>query len=173
MTPDACSAGAPSIDVMRPLAIVLRTIALHRLIPANLARCDPAENRGIRVAQVTAGTPVVTPHPISAALCFTSARNGPGSLLLLGRVDQSGLTIRRGATADIRKLGRPSLTAESSASSAAMATDAIQHGDEMLRRGFTIAQVVHDYGDVCQAISGSLLLLGRVDARGTSRSICS
>ena len=27
------------------------------------------------------------------------------------------------------------------------------HGNDLLRRGFTIAQVVHDYGDVCQAIT--------------------
>src|SRR5438067_3207081 len=45
------------------------------------------------------------------------------------------------------------LTAESSATSADMAADASRHGDEMLRDGFTIAQVVHDYGDVCQAIT--------------------
>ena len=30
---------------------------------------------------------------------------------------------------------------------------AIKHGDEMLREGFTVAQVVHDYGDVCQAVT--------------------
>ena len=30
---------------------------------------------------------------------------------------------------------------------------AAKHGDEMLRRGFTVAQVVHDYGDVCQAVT--------------------
>jgi hypothetical protein len=30
---------------------------------------------------------------------------------------------------------------------------AAKHGDEMLRRGFTLAQVVHDYGDVCQAVT--------------------
>ena len=45
------------------------------------------------------------------------------------------------------------LTAKSSASSASMAADATQHGGEMLRKGFTVAQVVHDYGDVCQAIT--------------------
>jgi signal transduction histidine kinase len=45
------------------------------------------------------------------------------------------------------------LTAKSSASSAIMAADATQHGGEMLRKGFTVAQVVHDYGDVCQAIT--------------------
>lgn len=30
---------------------------------------------------------------------------------------------------------------------------ALQHGHELLRRGFTVSQVVHDYGDVCQAIT--------------------
>ena len=28
-----------------------------------------------------------------------------------------------------------------------------EHGVDLLRRGFTIAQVVHDYGDICQAIT--------------------
>lgn len=30
---------------------------------------------------------------------------------------------------------------------------AAKHGSELLQRGFTIAQVVHDYGSVCQAIT--------------------
>ena len=30
---------------------------------------------------------------------------------------------------------------------------ALQHGHELLMQGFTISQVVHDYGDVCQAIT--------------------
>src|SRR5690348_6163592 len=30
---------------------------------------------------------------------------------------------------------------------------AARHGRELLRRGFTIDQVVHAYGDVCQAIT--------------------
>jgi signal transduction histidine kinase len=30
---------------------------------------------------------------------------------------------------------------------------AIKHGHDLLRRGFTVSQVVHDYGDVCQAIT--------------------
>src|SRR5438045_3378373 len=45
------------------------------------------------------------------------------------------------------------LNAEPSAASDAMAAEAALHGHEMLRQGFTIAQVVHDYGDVCQAIT--------------------
>jgi hypothetical protein len=30
---------------------------------------------------------------------------------------------------------------------------AVQHGRDLLRRGFTVSQVVHDYGNVCQAIT--------------------
>jgi signal transduction histidine kinase len=30
---------------------------------------------------------------------------------------------------------------------------AIQHGHELLLKGFTVSQVVHDYGDVCQSIT--------------------
>ncbi len=30
---------------------------------------------------------------------------------------------------------------------------ATQRGNDMLRRGFTIGQVVHDYGDICQAVT--------------------
>ncbi|QIE27965.1 Adaptive-response sensory-kinase SasA (plasmid) [Caballeronia sp. SBC1] len=32
-------------------------------------------------------------------------------------------------------------------------TSAAQHGHELLRLGFTVDQVVHDYGDLCQAIT--------------------
>ena len=32
-------------------------------------------------------------------------------------------------------------------------TSATKHGNEMLRLGFSVAQVVHDYGDVCQAVT--------------------
>jgi len=34
-----------------------------------------------------------------------------------------------------------------------MMTGASMHGGELLKKGFTIAQVVHDYGDVCQAVT--------------------
>jgi signal transduction histidine kinase len=38
-------------------------------------------------------------------------------------------------------------------SSPAIATSAVLHGHDLLRQGFTMAQVVHDYGDVCQVIA--------------------
>jgi signal transduction histidine kinase len=37
--------------------------------------------------------------------------------------------------------------------SPAISTSAIQHGHDLLRQGFTVSQVVHAYGDVCQAIT--------------------
>jgi signal transduction histidine kinase len=38
-------------------------------------------------------------------------------------------------------------------SSADIASSAVQHGHELQLHGFTMSQVVHDYGDVCQAIT--------------------
>ncbi len=43
---------------------------------------------------------------------------------------------------------------------AAMGASAVGHGTDLLRRGFTVAQVVHDYGDLCQAITGLAVELG-------------
>jgi len=34
-----------------------------------------------------------------------------------------------------------------------ISTSAIKHGHDLLRQGFTVSQVVHDYGDVCQSIT--------------------
>jgi signal transduction histidine kinase len=39
------------------------------------------------------------------------------------------------------------------ASSPEIGRSATRHGNELLRRGFTVDQVVHDYGDVCQAVT--------------------
>jgi len=38
-------------------------------------------------------------------------------------------------------------------SSPEIATSALQHGHDLRQKGFTVSQVVHDYGDVCQAIT--------------------
>src|SRR5688572_30274305 len=37
--------------------------------------------------------------------------------------------------------------------SSEMGATAAQHGRELLRHGFTVDQVVHNYGDLCQAIT--------------------
>ncbi len=38
-------------------------------------------------------------------------------------------------------------------SGADIAKTATQHGHDLLTRGYTVSQVVHDYGDVCQAVT--------------------
>lgn len=38
-------------------------------------------------------------------------------------------------------------------SSAEMSRTALLHGHDLLRQGFTVSQVVHDYGDICQSIT--------------------
>ena|SRR5687768_184293 len=35
----------------------------------------------------------------------------------------------------------------------AISRDAGEHGHDLLRKGFTVSQVVHDYGDVCQSVT--------------------
>jgi signal transduction histidine kinase len=41
--------------------------------------------------------------------------------------------------------------ANGTGSNAEIAKSAVHHGHELLQRGFTVSQVVHDYGDVCQS----------------------
>jgi signal transduction histidine kinase len=48
----------------------------------------------------------------------------------------------------VQTLGRPPLSTAAGAEASALA-----HGAALLNRGYTVAQVVHDYGDICQAIT--------------------
>jgi RsbT co-antagonist protein rsbRD N-terminal domain len=41
-----------------------------------------------------------------------------------------------------------------------MKASATKHGNDMVRMGFTVAQVVHDYGNVCQAVTELAFELG-------------
>jgi hypothetical protein len=41
-----------------------------------------------------------------------------------------------------------------------MAIGARDHGRELLRRGFTVSEVVHDYGDVCQSVTDLAVEMG-------------
>lgn len=50
-----------------------------------------------------------------------------------------------------RAVSGPSGGAHAGASE--MGETATLHGSELLRRGFTVDQVVHDYGDLCQSIT--------------------
>ena len=44
-------------------------------------------------------------------------------------------------------------SSETPFSATAIGTSAARHGAELLRLGFTVSQVVHDYGDICQAVT--------------------
>ena len=54
------------------------------------------------------------------------------------------------APMESRKVSGP---AGGKAASSEMGAAAAQHGRELLQHGFTVDQVVHDYGDLCQAIT--------------------
>jgi len=60
-------------------------------------------------------------------------------------------------------------------SSPEMANGAILHGHHLLLQGFTVSQVVHDYGDICQAITELSLELnapiGTEDFRNLNRCL--
>jgi signal transduction histidine kinase len=51
-------------------------------------------------------------------------------------------------------------TARPPGESPAMGISATAHGGELLRNGFTVEELVHDYGDLCQAITGLALESG-------------
>src|SRR5688572_12650670 len=53
---------------------------------------------------------------------------------------------------DSRKVSGPSEPGKTFVISE-ISTTAAKHGNELLRQGFTVDQVVHDYGDLCQAIT--------------------
>jgi hypothetical protein len=42
---------------------------------------------------------------------------------------------------------------DGTAADAAITTTATKHGRDLLAQGYTVSQVVHDYGDVCQAVT--------------------
>jgi signal transduction histidine kinase len=67
----------------------------------------------------------------------------------------SGLELANGIAVFLEQLGDALRLATSSdvVDHVAISSSAGRHGLELLRRGLSIAQVVHDYGDICQAIT--------------------
>ncbi len=55
--------------------------------------------------------------------------------------------------AELTTSARGSVESEPTPAPTAIGRAAALHGSELLRRGFTVDQVVHDYGDVCQAVT--------------------
>jgi len=76
-----------------------------------------------------------------------------GIPLFLGQlVDALGLEHASGSSPTGTAPTTPA-TIPKAQSPAAIGQTAAQHGNELSRRGFTASQVVHDYGDLCQAIT--------------------
>jgi signal transduction histidine kinase len=62
-----------------------------------------------------------------------------------------GAVVDRGVPMFLDQLG--DALGQGPVSSIEISASAIQHGHDLLRQGFTVSQVVHSYGDVCQAIT--------------------
>jgi signal transduction histidine kinase len=110
---------------------------LHQFLQEN--RTELIERCRMKVAQRAAPrpTPKEMEHGIPLFL---------GQLIETLRVEQDpGSVQRRKASGHTGPALRNAISE--------IATSASKHGHELLRQGFTVDQVVHDYGDLCQAVT--------------------
>jgi signal transduction histidine kinase len=86
-----------------------------------------------------------SPPPTTAELKF-------GIPLFLSQIIR---TLKMEAASDQAGSGRVSGTSDPHASPASteIGQSAAEHGEELHKKGFTVDQVVHDYGDLCQAVT--------------------
>jgi signal transduction histidine kinase len=109
---------------------------LHQFLTAN--RTELIDRCRLKVAQRSA------PRVTQAELEY-------GVPLFL---DQLIKTLRTEQTSmPVRNPGKPDKREEQPGSTE-IGVSAALHGRELLKQGFTVDQVVHDYGDVCQAVTG-------------------
>lgn len=69
-------------------------------------------------------------------------------------LDQLISTLRVEQSSDPNSRNDASLSGGRMPDSSAIGASATQHGCELLQQGFTVDEVVHNYGDLCQAITG-------------------
>ena len=64
-------------------------------------------------------------------------------------------TLKMEAASDLKGSSKVSGTADpgTSPASTEIGESAAEHGEELQKKGFTVDQVVHDYGDLCQAVT--------------------
>ena len=72
-------------------------------------------------------------------------------------LDQLITALRLERSSGWPQTGRAPLRPVEASSASDLARTAVQHGNELLRTGFTVGQVVHDYGDLCQAITDAAI----------------
>jgi signal transduction histidine kinase len=109
---------------------------LHEFLTSN--RSDLIERCRLKVAQRTA--PRVTPAELTHGIPLFLDQ-----LIKTLQVEQSSDPMQS------RKVSGPAGGGRSVLSE--IGTTAALHGRELLQQGFTVDQVVHDYGDLCQAIT--------------------
>ncbi|HEY0195844.1 MAG TPA: HAMP domain-containing sensor histidine kinase [Kofleriaceae bacterium] len=66
---------------------------------------------------------------------------------------ESGIPMLLDQLVELLRTEQPGQTSEPAAVRNNMERSATQHGGDLLRQGFTVDQVVHDYGDLCQAVT--------------------
>ena len=86
-----------------------------------------------------------SPPPTTAELKY-------GIPLFLGQIIK---TLKLEAASDLKGSGKISGTSDPGTSPAPteIGESAAEHGEELHKKGFTVDQVVHDYGDLCQAVT--------------------
>ena len=107
---------------------------LHEFLDAN--RPELIERCRSKVVQRTGRqlNPVLMEHGVPLFL---------GQLIEMLRDEDTGLAAREGAKSESWR----------AAANVRIATGATQHGLELLRGGYTVDNVVRDYGDLCQAVT--------------------
>lgn len=80
----------------------------------------------------------------------TPRQIGHGIPVFLGQLIR---TLRTEHGADATNASEPSKPPSDEDLLSQIVIDAAKHGHELLKRGFTIEQVVHDYGDLCQSVA--------------------
>jgi signal transduction histidine kinase len=98
---------------------------------------------------------LLTHRPELTARCQAKVakRPSPAATVELGR----GVPVLIDQLIEMLRAEPPEPAADPTPASDALSADidraAAQHGAELLQKGFTVDQVVHDYGDLCQAVT--------------------
>jgi hypothetical protein len=128
--------------LVRPPLLVLPWTMLHQFLTAN--RADLIERCRVKVA-----------NRLSPIATDTTLDHGIPLFL-----DQLIRTLEQEQTDEPLKSRKISGPAGGVPVSSELGLTAKQHGRELLSRGFTVDQVVHDYGDLCQAVTDAAFETG-------------
>ena len=110
---------------------------LHEFLDANRAELIERCRAKVALRPAPRPTPKEMEHGIPLFL---------GQLIETLRLEESPVALESRKTPGHLGTAKGHMSSE-------IATTATKHGHELLRQGFTVDQVVHDYGDLCQAVT--------------------